>query len=35
MLLLPQITAKRLVRFFEIKHLRVRSFENRTESEEK
>ena len=35
MSLLPQIAAKRLVRFFEIKHLRIRSFENRAESEEK
>ena len=31
---LPQIAAKRLVRFFEIKHLRVCSFENRAESED-
>ena len=35
MLLLPQIVAQRLARFFEIKHLRVRSFGNRVESGEK
>ena len=35
MSLLPQMAAKRLVRFFEIKHLRVRSFENQAESEKK
>lgn len=35
MSLLPRIVAKRLVQFFEIKHLRVHSFGNRAESEEK
>ena len=35
MSILPRIAAQCLVQFFEIWHLRVRSFENRTESEEK
>ena len=35
MSLLPQIAAQRPVRFFEIKHLRVRSLENRAEAEKK
>ena len=35
MSLLPQITAQRLMQFFEIKHIRIRNFENRAESEEK